>query len=283
MRRRRSGVMLRGPARLASAARLLAQTPLSASSSSSLSPAPPSTPATVATVFTALRPARHLSMALASLCAAVVLHGAAVAATASIKNRRANRRHTVAVATDTTEAWPEEPQAPPPKKKAAEPTAQTATQPTSTSTSTAVASSAPAGLSSSSLLPAGLSAGGFGVGAGGGGVGDGRGISPSTVPVATTRPTSTITPARARTRAPPRYPAAARKSGTTGTVTLQIHVDEHGAVTDVRVVDSTPAGLFDDAAIEAARRFTFDPAVTADGGPVASWVRQTIRFTLEAS
>lgn len=86
--------------------------------------------------------------------------------------------------------------------------------------------------------------------------------------------------ARPTTRTPPRYPAAARAAGTTGVVVVQIHIDDAGAVDDVRVVESTPPGVFDDAAVESVRAWRFEPATSA-GRATASWVRQTIRFTLE--
>lgn len=61
---------------------------------------------------------------------------------------------------------------------------------------------------------------------------------------------------------------------------MQIHVDVAGAVDDVRVLESDPPGLFDDAAVQSVRGWTFAPA-TSDGAAVASWVRQTIRFSLD--
>jgi protein TonB len=92
----------------------------------------------------------------------------------------------------------------------------------------------------------------------------------------------TLTPARATSRPPPRYPPAARRDGVTGVVTLAIQVDASGHILAVRIVESDPAGVFDDAAIESVRAWRFTPA-TRDGAPVTTWVRQTIRFTLEAS
>jgi protein TonB len=62
---------------------------------------------------------------------------------------------------------------------------------------------------------------------------------------------------------------------------VHIHVDQSGAVDDVRVIESTPAGIFDAAALDSVRAWTFTPA-TSDGQAIASWVRQTIRFALES-
>jgi len=50
-------------------------------------------------------------------------------------------------------------------------------------------------------------------------------------------------------------------------------------VRDVRVLSSEPAGLFDDAAIQAVRQWTYTPA-TYEGEPVATRVTQPIVFDL---
>jgi protein TonB len=113
-------------------------------------------------------------------------------------------------------------------------------------------------------------------------VGNGGGATAvrSTTPTATAVPQPTLVAARPLSRAAPRFPPRAQRDGVTGFVVVQIRVGAAGEVTDVRVVDSQPAGVFDDAAIESVRRWTFAPA-SADGAPLASWVRQTLRFQLE--
>lgn len=65
------------------------------------------------------------------------------------------------------------------------------------------------------------------------------------------------------------YPPAAEAAGVEGSVRLLLEIDAAGAVTRVTVV--TPAGNgFDEAAVEAARRFRFSPAEDATGPvPVA--------------
>jgi len=76
------------------------------------------------------------------------------------------------------------------------------------------------------------------------------------------------------------YPPGARSKGITGHVTLSLQVDARGQVTDVRIDDSQPAGVFDDAAQRAVRQWRFQPA-TYQGEPVAVRVEQTLRFDLE--
>src|SRR5436305_12725839 len=55
------------------------------------------------------------------------------------------------------------------------------------------------------------------------------------------------------------YPEAARAAGLGATVTMELSIDEHGAVESARVV--RPVGFgFDEAALAAARRLKFRPA-----------------------
>jgi TonB family protein len=54
-------------------------------------------------------------------------------------------------------------------------------------------------------------------------------------------------------------------------------VDVDGRVIDARVVSATPAGVFDQAAVTAARKWRFEPVVR-DGRPIEATVTTTIRF-----
>ncbi len=81
-------------------------------------------------------------------------------------------------------------------------------------------------------------------------------------------------------RTPPEFPARARSLGQSGHVTLSFVVDLDGSVQDVVVVESAPPGVFDQAAIEAVRSWTFSPG-QHEGSPVAVRVRQTLQFELE--
>ena len=85
---------------------------------------------------------------------------------------------------------------------------------------------------------------------------------------------------RARTRVAPDFPTRARAQGLSGYVTLFFVVDVDGSVQDVYVIESSPEGVFDDAAIQAVEQWEFDPGMN-EGMPVAVRVRQTLNFTLE--
>ena len=85
--------------------------------------------------------------------------------------------------------------------------------------------------------------------------------------------------ARARFKAPPRYPRAAREQGLEGEVLVRMRVDASGRVREVVIVRSEPPGIFDAAARAAAMNYRFDPAVEG-GEAVASTVEQRIRFEL---
>ena len=74
------------------------------------------------------------------------------------------------------------------------------------------------------------------------------------------------------------YPAEALNDKVEGNVGLELDLDAGGNVVGVRV--TTPAGHgFDEAAVEAAKRFTFEPA-RRRGVPVASTVQFTYEFHL---
>ncbi len=67
---------------------------------------------------------------------------------------------------------------------------------------------------------------------------------------------------------PPAYPRSAAKMGITGTVTLKLLVTAGGEVKNIRVLTSSPPGVFDEAALNAVRRWMFSPA-TYQGQPVS--------------
>jgi protein TonB len=87
-------------------------------------------------------------------------------------------------------------------------------------------------------------------------------------------------PPRVLTRLDPYYPASARRTGTQGHVLVRALVDEYGRVEDAEVVESEPAGVFDDAALKSVRGWTFSPA-TRQGRPVAVRIDIPIRFRLD--
>jgi periplasmic protein TonB len=87
-------------------------------------------------------------------------------------------------------------------------------------------------------------------------------------------------PPRPARQDPPSFPARARALGQAGSVTLSFVVDVDGSAVDVHVVESDPPGVFDQAAIDAAEGWEFEPG-RHEGAPVAVRVRQTLRFALE--
>ena len=84
-----------------------------------------------------------------------------------------------------------------------------------------------------------------------------------------------------RTRhAPPEYPTAAREKGTTGWVDILFTVRSDGTVGDVRVAGAEPAGIFEQAAMTAVRKWRYQPVVR-DGRAVDQRARLRIRFAME--
>ena len=84
-----------------------------------------------------------------------------------------------------------------------------------------------------------------------------------------------VTPPTLKTHAEATYPADALRDRIEGTVGLELDVDETGKVVDANVI--APAGHgFDEAAVAAARQFTFEPA--RKGGNA---IRSTVQFTYE--
>ena len=77
----------------------------------------------------------------------------------------------------------------------------------------------------------------------------------------------------------PEYPPLAKKAGVEGEVFLEIVVDEKGRVLDANVVVARPAGIFEEAAVQAVMQFEYKPALQRDR-PVKVRVGQRIQFTL---
>lgn len=83
-----------------------------------------------------------------------------------------------------------------------------------------------------------------------------------------------------RTRyVPPEFPSKALSQRVSGSVTVEYTVDANGDPRDVRVIEATPPGVFDHAAITAVKKWHYDPVV-ANGAPVEVPVRTSIRFEL---
>ena len=77
----------------------------------------------------------------------------------------------------------------------------------------------------------------------------------------------------------PIYPASAQMRGIIGWVDLEYVVMPDGSVANARVIDSTPAGQFEEAALQAIARWKFKPRVV-DGKAVPRGVEQRMNFNL---
>ncbi len=83
-----------------------------------------------------------------------------------------------------------------------------------------------------------------------------------------------------RNNPPPAYPKIARKRGYQGTVTLSILVNEKGNVANLWVFSSSGHKSLDNAAIDAVKNWTFEPA-TKGGKAIDMWVNIPVRFELK--
>ena len=118
------------------------------------------------------------------------------------------------------------------------------------------------------------SGGGVGVGEGGGvGMGKGGGYGGGVFRVG-----GGVSAPRALNTPDPEYSEEARKAKYQGTVVLWLIVDQNGRPRDVKVARSLGMGL-DQKAIEAVRKWTFEPA-EKDGKPVAVQINVEVNFRL---
>ena len=78
----------------------------------------------------------------------------------------------------------------------------------------------------------------------------------------------------------PRYPESARRQGVEGTVLLKVRVTEQGRVEAVQLERSTGHSDLDQAAIEAVRRWRFEPAHRGSQA-MAVWALIPVTFKLE--
>ena len=83
-------------------------------------------------------------------------------------------------------------------------------------------------------------------------------------------------------RISPEYPAAAAQKGLEGSVDVRFTITSRGTVENPAVISADPPNVFDRAAIDAVRRWRYDPRVV-DGKPVDSQSRVRLEFKLNAS
>jgi len=77
----------------------------------------------------------------------------------------------------------------------------------------------------------------------------------------------------------PKYPEEARKAKIMGIVIVETVINENGTVDDIEVVESPDESL-SEAAVEAVRQWTFEPAL-CDGRPVGVYYNVTLKFHLK--
>ena len=81
----------------------------------------------------------------------------------------------------------------------------------------------------------------------------------------------------------PKYPAQAIANGVSGMVWLEVLVGVDGVPREIKVVKSTPEGVFDKQAVDAARQWRFNAGRNgARGEKVEGWIRVPVKFTADA-
>jgi len=110
--------------------------------------------------------------------------------------------------------------------------------------------------------------------------------APSGPALVASKPSTTTPDGVTRTARPqggyqvrPTYPAAPRRLGIQGTTMLRVHVLADGRIGDVLVERSAGHPDLDQAAMEAVRRWRFEPARRGDDA-VAMWVLLPVEFRL---
>lgn len=79
----------------------------------------------------------------------------------------------------------------------------------------------------------------------------------------------------------PEYPEIAELTGTEGRLIIQALITKEGTVKDVRIAKPSGSNVgFDEAAVEAAYKFLYKPAIQ-NGQPVAVWVTYPVIFKLK--
>ena len=85
---------------------------------------------------------------------------------------------------------------------------------------------------------------------------------------------------RLLTSVAPDYPLAAVRDRIEGTVDVAFTITRTGGVRDVQVLQSEPAQIFDRAALDAVKRWKFDPRIE-DGVAVDYRTRTRLHFRLD--
>lgn len=88
-----------------------------------------------------------------------------------------------------------------------------------------------------------------------------------------------VTPPKSKKRPKPRFPSGARYFRITGALVVQVMISEEGRPTEPKVLVPLPAATLTWAALEALRRWRFEPA-RVDGEPVAVYYNLTVNYKL---
>lgn len=83
-----------------------------------------------------------------------------------------------------------------------------------------------------------------------------------------------------KTNPPPEYPRLARRRGYQGKVVLSVHVNKEGGVDNLWVYESSGYRLLDQAALQAVRKWVFEPGLKGDRR-ADMWVNVPVSFELE--
>ena len=75
----------------------------------------------------------------------------------------------------------------------------------------------------------------------------------------------------------PSYPARAAREGVTGAVVVSILIGPDGQVLRAKIKSASPPGVFEEAALDAVRRWRFEPALY-NGQPIKIWTSQKVFF-----
>jgi len=76
-----------------------------------------------------------------------------------------------------------------------------------------------------------------------------------------------------------KYPQSAKQKGITGYVVLSLLINEDGEVVQTKVLEATPAGIFESSAVAGIKQWQFEPA-QYQGEKVKTWATQRIKFDL---
>jgi protein TonB len=86
-------------------------------------------------------------------------------------------------------------------------------------------------------------------------------------------------PPAASYQSPMIYPPRARARGVEGYVVFSLLIGITGEIEQVKIIESYPEGVFDEAAMQGINQWRFEPAIY-QGQAVRAWAKQRIRFDL---